>query len=158
MGRPLNKLDTTYPKDALEKLYKGEPDPRMKERLLAILHMYEGQSAEKISAFIKRSPTIIRAWRSRWNEAGYQGLKPNFKGGPKPKLSVADWDDIAKYIENKGMSLLDVSTYILETYQVEYSYDMVWRELRGKRNIPYGKPFKINDRMPDDATEQLQKK
>ncbi len=58
MGRPLNKLDTTYSKGALEKLYKSEPDPRMKERLLAILRMY---SAEKISAFIERSPRIIRA-------------------------------------------------------------------------------------------------
>ncbi len=56
------------------------------------------------------------------------------------------------------MSLLDVNTYIAETYQVECFYDMVWRELRGKRNIPYGKPFKISDRKPDDAHEQLQKK
>ena len=151
-------MDTTYPKDALEKLYKSEPDARVKERLLAILHLYEGKSADQIGQFLKCSPTSVRTWRNRWNESGYQGLKPNFSGGPKAQLTATQWDDIAEYVQGKGMSLSDARTYIQQTYQVKYTYEMVWKELRSKRSIPYGKPFKINDRMPDDADEQLQKK
>jgi len=154
----MKEVDTTYPKDALATLYKSEPDGRVKERLLAIVHLYEGKSAEQISEFLKCSPTSVRTWRNRWNESGYQGLKPNFSGGPKPKLSATQWDDVAEYVKDKGMSLKDAHAYVQQTYQVKYTYEMVWQELRGKRRIAYAKPFKINDRMPDDAQEQLQKK
>lgn len=36
-------VETTYPKDALERLYRNEHDGRLKERLLAMLFLYEGK-------------------------------------------------------------------------------------------------------------------
>lgn len=38
-----NKIDTTYPKDALEQLYRTETIGQLKERLLAIIFLNEGK-------------------------------------------------------------------------------------------------------------------
>lgn len=70
-----NKIDTTYPKDALEQLYRTESIGRLKERLLAIIFLYEGKSTKEVSALVKRSQNTVRNWRRRWNDGGYQGLK-----------------------------------------------------------------------------------
>lgn len=153
-----HKLDTTYPKDALERLYSREHEGRLKERLLAILHLYDGKSTKEVSALVKRCPNTICDWRRRWNERGYQGLKLELTGGPKPQLSAAQWDAIAEQVKGKGMSIEDARQYVIEQHHVHYSYDMVWRELRQKRKLPYGKPFMANDKMPADAEEQLKKR
>lgn len=153
-----HKIDTTYPKDALEQLYRTEYDGRLKERLLAIIHLYEGKSTKEVSALVRRCPNTVRDWRRRWNEGGYQCLKLELTGGPKPQLSAEQWDAVAEHVKSKGMSIDDARQYVLERHQVNYSYDMVWRELRQKRKLPYGKPFMANDKMPADAKEQLKKR
>lgn len=153
-----HKIDTTYPKDALEQLYRTEYDRRLKERLLAIIHLYEGKSTKEVSALVRRCPNTVRDWRRRWNEGCYQGLKLELTGGPKPQLSAEQWDAVAEHVKSKGMSIDDARQYVLERHQVNYSYDMVWRELRQKRKLPYGKPFMANDKMPADAEEQLKKR
>lgn len=153
-----NKIDTTYPKDALEQLYRTESIGRLKERLLAIIHLYEGKSTKEVSALVKRCENTVRDWRQRWNNGGYQSLKLELTGGPKPQLISEDWDAVAEHVKGKGMSIEDARQYVLREYKVEYSYDMVWRELRQKRKLPYGKPFMVNDKMPVDAEEQLKKR
>jgi transposase len=157
MGRPLNTIDKTYPKDALDMLYKSEANVYIKERLLAIIHLYEGKSPNEVAELLKRGGTTIREWRNRWNKEGYRGLKPNSTGGPRPKLLATQWDEVAEYVKGKGMTLHDVRNYIEDHYKVVYTYEMVWIELREKRKIRYGKAFKINKKMPDDAAVQLKK-
>ena len=153
-----NKIDTTYPKDALEQLYRTESIGRLKERLLAIIFLYEGKSTKEVSALVKRSQNTVRDWRRRWNDGGYQSLKLELTGGPKPQLNAEGWDAVAAHVKGKGMSVEDARQYVLREHKVEYSYDMVWRELRHKRKLPYGKPFMVNDKMPVDAEEQLKKR
>lgn len=152
-----NKIDTTYPIDALEQLYRTEADGRLKERLLAILHLYEGKKVKEVTALVRRCENTVRDWRSRWNTGGYQGLKLELTGGPKPKLAQGQWDEVAEYVKGKGMTLEDARQHVLQQYQVGYKYHMVWRELREKRRLPYGKPFMVNERMPADAEGQLKK-
>jgi transposase len=101
MGRKLN-LVKHMSKQEIEAKYKQEKNPRVKERLLAILLLYEGKKVSELPSFIKRSRTSIEDWIKRWNKQGYQGLIPHFTGGPKPKIS--DWDKVIDEIENKGMT------------------------------------------------------
>jgi len=36
-----------------------------------------------------------------WNERGYEGLVPNFSGGPKPKLGDAEREDLKRMVAEK---------------------------------------------------------
>jgi len=107
--------------ELLEEKYKREKNPRIKERLLAILHLYEGKSIPEVSRMIK-SESSIKRWLKRWNKKGYDGLIPELRGGPKPKLPDSEWDKILKEIEGKGMTI-NVKVYVKTTRRVEYSYN-----------------------------------
>ncbi len=78
-------VETTYPKDALERLYRNEHDGRLKERLLAILWLYEGKSITHTAQLGKVSRQTVSDWLKAWNQQGYQGLKLNFSGGYAPR-------------------------------------------------------------------------
>ena len=143
--------------DELRGRYRNEKNPRVKERLLAILHLYEGKMVKEVSKIIKRSARSIERWVREWNEHGYDGLMPHFTGGPKPKLPASEWDKIVKEIENKGMTLRDVAVYVKDTRGIHYAYKGVWEALRRKRHIPYGKPYKRNRKRPDNAEEILKR-
>lgn len=153
-----NKIDKSYPFDALVQLHRTESDGRLKERLLAVLHLYEDKSVKQVSALVRRCENTVREWRSRWNAAGYQGLKLELTGGPRPRLGAGQWDEVAEHVEGKGMSIEDARQYVSQRYGAGYGYHMVWRELRQKRRLPYGKPFMVNDKRPADAEGQLKKK
>lgn len=151
------KLDKTYPRDALEKLYRSEGDGRIKERLLAILYLYDDKSVKAVSALLKVSENTVRDWRVRWNEKGYQGLKPQFSGGYAPQLSDEGWDKVIQEISGKGMTLEDVRFYIKDEYNVSYSYKFVWKKLRMEKKVKYGKAYIENGKMPKDVEERIKK-
>lgn len=149
------KIDTTYPKDALGQLYRTENDGRLKERLLAIIHLYEGKN----EGGFRMGQTLPEqcTWLAKALERrGLPYLKLELRGEPEPQLSAEQWDAVAEHV--KGMSIRDGRQYVMERHQVNYSYDMVWLELRQKRKLPYCKPFMANDKMPADAQEQLKKR
>jgi DNA-binding NarL/FixJ family response regulator len=60
-------------KEELIKLYKIENNSRIKERLLAIIHLYEGKNVYEIANILKRCERTIKEWSSRWNKKGYDG-------------------------------------------------------------------------------------
>ncbi len=137
--------------------YRNEKDPRVKERLLALIHLYEGKTVKEVSTIVKRSIRTVERWVSAWNKSGYEGLAPQFTGGPKPKLSVDEWDKIVKEIKEKGMTIKDVTVYVNDTRGVHYGYKGVWEVLRRKRHVPYGKAYKMNEKRPSNAEETLKK-
>jgi hypothetical protein len=53
MGRKLT-LIRHLSKDELEKMYREEKDARVKERLLAIILLYEGKKLSELPSIIKR--------------------------------------------------------------------------------------------------------
>jgi len=144
-------------KDQLEKAYKTEKNSRIKERLLAILLLYEGKKVPEVAALVRRCVSTIELWISKWNKKGLDGLKTHFTGGRKPKVSAAEWDKIVLEIEDKGMTIHDVVLYVKDTRQVSYTYKWVWDVLRRKRHLRYGKPYKINEKRPEDADAILKK-
>jgi len=143
--------------DELRGRYRSEKNTRVKERLLAILHLYEGKTVNEVSTIVERSVRSIERWLKEWNEKGYDGLIPRFTGGPKPKLADSEWDKIVKEIEGKGMTLKDVAVYVKDTRGVHYEYKGVWEVLRRKRRVPYGKVYKMNRKRPEDVAEEILK-
>ncbi|MEM0146793.1 MAG: hypothetical protein QXH66_07445 [Conexivisphaerales archaeon] len=73
------KLVRHLASEELEQMYKMERDARLKERLHAIL--YERKNIEAVAYIIRRARSTIE--NLRLEKGGYDGLKPNFTGGPK---------------------------------------------------------------------------
>ncbi|MHC1581906.1 MAG: helix-turn-helix domain-containing protein [Candidatus Syntropharchaeia archaeon] len=51
----------------MEEKYRKERDPRVKERLLAILLLYDGKNIYKVSEIIRRSERAIKVWMKGLN-------------------------------------------------------------------------------------------
>ncbi len=148
----------SYPIDALEKLYRSEYDGRVKERLLAILLLYKGKTLTATAQTLQVTRQTVTNWLASWNQASYQGIKPNFSGGYAARLSKLEWDQVVEQIQGKGYSIQQVRELLVEEKKVEYSYDMIWYKLRKEYKLPYGKPYLENKKMPSDAQQQLEKK
>jgi transposase len=144
-------------KEELERIYREEKEGRVKERLLAILELYEGKKIKEAARVVRRSGSTIKRWLKLWNENGYKGLIPKFSGGPKPKLNEEEWNKILEEIEGKGMTLKDVTVYIKTKKGIEYSYKTVWYVLRKKKKVRYGKPYIKNEKRPENADKILKK-
>ena len=151
-------IDTSYPKDALERLYRSERDGRVKERLLAVLLLYEGKSITGTAQLVKVSRQTVTSWLKSWNKGGYQGIKPNFSGGYAPRLSQKEWDELVGSLKGRGYDIEQVRQQLRKEKGVSYTYKMVWYKLRKEYKLPYGKPYMENKKMPADAKEQIEKK
>jgi transposase len=157
MPRKLN-LVKHVTKEDLEGRYRREKGTRVKERLQAILLLYEGKKTTDVASTVRRSRSTVENWISAWNGHGVDGLVPNFTGGPKPRMERSEWDSIVKEIEGKGMTLRDVKVYVKDTRGVHYTYATVWKALRKERKVRYGKAYKMNAKRPPDAEEILKKR
>jgi len=144
-------------KKELERRYKQEKNSRIKERLLAILMIYDGKTVSEIPSLVRRSRRTVHEWLRSWNERGYDGLVPEFTGGPKPLVSSQEWDRVINEIEEKGMTIEGVTQYVNRTRRVAYSYKTVWEILRKKKRVRYGKPYIRNSLRPENAEEILKK-
>ena len=145
------------PKMGLERLYKAENNLRIKERLLAIIQLYEGRNVYEVADILKRSERTIKHWLGRWNKNGYEGLIPRNRNGKEPKMSPNDWDEVIKEIGDKGMTINDVVKYVKDTRDIDYSYKGAWKVLRVQKKVKYGKPYIKNNKRPVDAESFLKK-
>jgi len=148
--RHISKID-------LEKLYKDEKDVKIKEKLLAIIHLYDKKNIYEVADILKRCEKTIKNWLSSWNKEGYEGLIPHNRNGKKPLISFDEWDKIIDEIEDKGMTIKEVIEYVKDTRGVEYSYKGGWKVLRVTKKVKYGKPYIRNSKRPEDAESILKK-
>jgi transposase len=157
MPRRLN-LVRHLPREELEGSYRREKDSRLKERLQAILLLHDGKKTEDVADIVRRARSTIENWIAAWNEDGFDGLVPNFTGGPKPRIGDGEWDKIVREIDNKGMTIRDVAVYVKDTRGVNYAYKTVWKVLRKEKRVRYGKAYRMNTKRPPDAEEILKKR
>ncbi len=141
----------------LDELYKDEKNIRIKERLLAIIHLYEGKNVYEVADILRRSEKTIKNWLSSWNKQGYEGLIPQNRNGKEPMIPFDEWDKIIQEIEGKGMTIKDVIKYAKDTRGIEYSYKGGWRILRAVKKVKYGKPYIRNNKRPAGAESFLKK-
>ncbi|RZN14448.1 MAG: IS630 family transposase, partial [Methanosarcinales archaeon] len=71
-----------------KRIKSTEKNVKILQRLYLIKFRYEGLSVEKAAKRVEISKPVAYIWQNRWNEAGYDGLKPKFAGGKPSKLSI----------------------------------------------------------------------
>jgi len=148
-----------FTKEDLEESYRKEKDSVIKERLLAILLLYDGKKIYEVAEILRRCERTVKEWLSRWNKEGCEGILPKKgKRGRKPRISDEEWDEILKELEGRGMTIKGVTVYVKTTRGVEYAYKTVWKILRKEKKVKYGKPYIQNSKRPDNAEDILKKK
>lgn len=150
------RMDIT--REELDRMYREEKNPRMKERLLAISLLSEGRSVAEVARTLRRSVRTVERWVSYWNANGLEALAPQSSGGRRPKLSEEEWEEVLREIEDKGY-VEDVVVYVRDTRGVHYTYSGVWRVLRRRMRgkARYGKPRREEEGRPPDAGAILKK-
>ena len=113
----------------LEKTIKGkEKELRVLKRLYFIRFLYQGCVIEEASEKLGITMPTAYEWLKRWNKSGYDGLVPNFNGGPKPKLSEEEIEILKNLLKHKDdWKLKEVRKLIKEQFGVEHSEMHVWR-------------------------------
>ena len=140
-----------------KRIKKEKKSVRVLERLYFIKFMYKGDTIKEACEKVDISEPTGYNWLDSWNEQGYEGLVPNFSGGPKPKLVDADREELKRMlVEKDAWTLREVRELIREKFNVEYSEMQVWRILTSW-NMHHAKPYVLDKRRPDDAETILKK-
>jgi transposase len=72
-------------------------------------------------------------------------------------MSYEEWEDVLREMEDRGYTLKDVAFYVRDTRGVQYTYGGVWRVLRRKVKVRYGKPRRGEEGRPPYAGAILKK-
>ncbi|MBC2706644.1 MAG: transposase [ANME-2 cluster archaeon] len=122
----------------LEKTIKGkEKELRVLNRLYFIRFLYQGYVIEEASEKLGITMPTAYEWLKRWNKAGYDGLVPNFNGGPKPKLSEEEIEILKNLLKHKDdWKLKEVRKLIKEQFGVEHSEMHVGRIVVKLKQVP----------------------
>ena len=116
----LNDLEST--------IKEMEKELRVLKRLYFIRFLYQGYVIEEASKKVGITMPTAYEWLKRWNKSGYNGLVPNFSGGPKPKLNREDVEILKNILKNKdNWKLKEVRKLIKDQFGVEHSEMHVWR-------------------------------
>jgi len=65
--------------------YKKERDGKIKERILMLIHSYEGKSSRDVGKILQCDQKLVLYWKKRYVSEGLEGLKTKPRSG-KPTL------------------------------------------------------------------------
>jgi len=169
MTRIQLEITQNIPGHELESLYRKEKNPKVKERLLMILHAKEGRTSREIGNIIKKSFKTVTIWINRFNKEGIDGLKNKSKSGKPPKMNKGQFRKLKEYLEKSPKEFgykqsfwttKLVRIYILHHYITSYTDRHVQR-LMHKFGYSLIKPrprhIKRNTSKKDEFTETLKK-
>ena len=140
-----------------KRIKKEEKSVRVLERLYFIRYIYKGNTIKEACDNVDISEPTGYNWLDLWNKRGYDGLVPNFSGGPKPKQGEAEREELKQMLAEKdAWTLKEVRELIKEKFEVGYSEMQVWRILTSW-NMHHAKPYILDKRRPDDAETILKK-
>ncbi len=74
-----------YRINSLKKTYKKEHDGKIKERILMLIHSYDGKSSREVGKIIQCDQKLVLYWKNRYEKEGINGLKTRQRSG-KPML------------------------------------------------------------------------
>lgn len=130
---------------------------RYYQRLIAMRYISEGHSILETSDFIGVTQQTVHRWAKICESEGIKGLKPNFDGGPKGKLTKDQLIKLDKMIQERdNMNMKDLYLLIEEEFNVTYSMKQVGKIARNL-GYNYSKAYPHFSKSPKDAPEQLKK-
>lgn len=141
-GRPRVKLTRTVDFEALDREIRKarrEKMPRYLERLQALRALAQGSPREQVAELVGRHSQTVRSWIQSWNERGFEGLCPDFKGDPTCKLSEEQITQLKEDLRQSPSQfgylsgLWDAKTvhhHIEQTFGVTYNISALYRALK----------------------------
>lgn len=93
------KMRTDYSAVELRRLAKETKDVNQSRRLLSLAAVLDGMNRTDAARVGGMDRQTLRDWVHRFNEAGHQGLKDAWYGGPEPRLSPEQKAELAAIVE-----------------------------------------------------------
>lgn len=93
------EMRADYTAAELRRLAKSSKDSKQSRRLLSLAAVLDGMSREDAARVGGMDRQTLRDWVHRFNEAGPDGLKDAWNGGPEPRLSPAQKAELARIVE-----------------------------------------------------------
>ena len=147
-------------KEEEKKLTSSLRSMKKSEKLLTRVQFvkmrYNGYSVEEASKVVGFTTKTGYNVQKAWNTSGMEGLVPDYKGGPKSKLSDAQKDQLKDTLTSCPMDTKTVRQYIKSEFDTDYSEKQVHVILR-RMGMRYAKPYPHDHRRPDDAEAVLKK-
>ncbi len=142
----------------LRKKYHEEKDPRVKERILAVIYWYEGRSFTKIGKLLNRHRRTISCWIKRYDKKrDIDVLRDKPRSGRPPNLDNEQKKELDEIILNKmpcdfgyNWEIWDIKTVkdlVENRYNVTFSYSGLWKIVRKRLRFSYGKPYQKDARQ-----------
>lgn len=144
--------------EELDKQIKLEKNATLLKRLYFIKYRYGELSVEESIQRIGSSKQTGYTWQERWNQDGYDGLKPRYSGGRRSKLADKQKEQLKIMLTKRDDWTTEaVRELIFKEFDVKYSLKQV-RVILHNFGMKLAKPYSHDYRRPDDAEEQLKKK
>lgn len=93
------KMRTDYSAAELRRLARNSKDVRQSSRLLSLAAVADGMNRTDAARIGGMDRQTLRDWVHRFNEAGPDGLKDAWYGGPPSRLSPAQLAEFAEIVE-----------------------------------------------------------
>jgi transposase len=132
---------------------KRSGDARVLQRLCFVKNCYAGDSAAEAARRVGVSSSTGARWAGRWNEAGVEGLRPDYGGGRPPKLDVGARERLRDRLRADGpLTTARVRTLLREDFDVDYAAGYLPRLLRSL-GCSYRDPESVD--LPADLAERI---
>ena len=138
---------------SLESMKKTE---KVLTRIQFVRMRYSGYSVEEAAKAVGFTTKTGYNVQKAWNASGMDGLVPDFKGGPKSKLSDEQKEKLKDTLASCPMDTKTVLLYIMDEFGVEYSEKQVHVILKDM-GMRHAKPYPHDHRRPEDAETVLKK-
>jgi transposase len=132
-GRPL-AVDRLVTEDELDDAIAAATqagEARLVQRLCFVKNCYRGDSASEAARRVGVSSSTGSRWVDRWNEAGVEGLQPDYGGGRPAKLDAAARERLRERLAADGpWTTAAVRELLGEEFDVAYAPGYLPRLLR----------------------------
>lgn len=155
------KLITEYNgiiSDVQKEIKSLENKTRVLNKLYVILDILHDVPVPEIMKKHDISQGTVYNWAREWENGGIDGLKRKPGTTGHSKLSDEEFKELDEYIQKLELKTAkEVHDFIKKQYHVDYSIRQI-RRIMIKLDYSYTKPYKIYNKMPEDAKEQIKKK
>ncbi|KXA97722.1 hypothetical protein AKJ39_00105 [candidate division MSBL1 archaeon SCGC-AAA259J03] len=123
----------------LRDLRKEEDDPKVRDRIMALIMEVEGYERREIARLLGTSRTSVWRWIKRFDESGIEGLWDEERPGRPSKLSELEKESLREDLksspkdfgyESEVWSTKMVLDHLREEYGIEYHPRYIQRFLR----------------------------
>lgn len=139
--------------ESLQSMKKTE---KLLTRVQFVRLRYSGFSVEEASKAVGFTTKTGYNVQKAWNSSGMEGLIPDFKGGPRSKLTNAQKKQLYDALSLCQMDTKTVLLYINNEFGIKYSEKQV-RVILKSMGMRHAKPYPRDHRRPADAEAVLKK-